>query len=432
MAPDVSRRRPSGDGGGGGAPPRGCPALVPGCPLLRPAQPWAGATAGVRFTYLKLHKPVDVVTTTSAAVPNNILACLAGAGHAGRDRVFPVGRLDEATSGVILLTSDGSLVNAALGAGSACEKVYLVRTDAPVTEEHVDALRRGVVIRTVAQYARGRTPLAAPTLPCLVERASPPPGPAGAGGRGGPAAACWLRVTLREGRNRQIRKMLAAVGGYTVRAIHRVGFMGIGLGGVPAPGDFAPLDDAEMATVRAVIHVLSPTLKDPSHAAFYAGFLKGMTCGVTGLTLLATSPTLRSHLWASHAPLLRKQAALYALAAVFIVFFLRDGHEHPLRTVLRWSRLLTTAIVYVADKRMKVDQSSFFAALRLRNPALATAVEASSDTAAADGESRVRRRRLIRMAALRVAGFVASKLLPGAVKPAASAAIHGVAGAGGW
>lgn len=44
-----------------------------------------------------------------------------------------------------------------------------------------------------------------------------------------------------------------SVGGYTVRAIHRVGFMGIGLGGVPAPGDFAPLDDAEMATVRAVI-----------------------------------------------------------------------------------------------------------------------------------------------------------------------------------
>lgn len=199
---------------------------------------------------------------------------------------------------------------------------------------------------------------------------------------------------------------------------------GGGSGDGVAPVATGPDGAAAPREYKSFMESVSPTLKDPSHAAFYAGFLKGMACGVTGLTLLATSPPLRSHLWASHAPLLRKQAAFYALAAVLIVLFLRDGHEHPLRTVLRWSRLLTTAIVYVADKRMKVDQSSFFAALRLRNPALAATVEASPDTAAADGESRVRRRRLLRMAALRVAGFVATKLLPGAVKPAASAAIQ--------
>jgi len=175
---------------------------------------------------------------------------------------------------------------------------------------------------------------------------------------------------------------------------------------------------------KSFLQATAPTLKDPSHAAFYAGFLKGMSCGVAGLTMLATSPPLRAHLWASHAPLLRTQAAAYACAAVLIILFLRDGSENPLRTLLRWSRLLTTAIVFVADKKMKVDRSSFFAALRLRNAPLAAAIEAAPDTAADDGESRVRRRRLVRMAALRGAGWVLSKLLPAAIKPAASAAIQ--------
>lgn len=192
-------------------------------------------------------------------------------------------------------------------------------------------------------------------------------------------------------------------------------------GGTPV--DAGP-DGVASREYKSFMETTSPTLKDPSHAAFYAGFLKGMACGVSGLTLLATSPALRAHLWASHAPLLRKQAAVYAVAAVLIVFLFRDGTEHPVRTLLRWSRLLTTAIVYVADKRMHVDRTSFFAALRLRNPSLAAAVEASPDTAVADGESRVRRRRLVRMAALRAAAFVASKLLPGTVRPAAAAAIQ--------
>jgi len=236
----------AGDGGDGGGDGDGAVAAAAAAAVA------GGVGDTTRFTYLKLHKPVDVVTTTASSTPNNIIRCLREAGHAGRDRVFPVGRLDEATSGVILLTSDGTLVNAALGGGARTDKVYLVRTDAVVTDAHVADLRAGVVIKTVAQYARGRAPLAAPTRPCGVERASPPPGASGDGG-GGPSAACWLRMTLQEGRNRQIRKMLGAVGGYTVRAIHRVSFMGIGLGGVEAPGSYAPLDEREMGVVREVI-----------------------------------------------------------------------------------------------------------------------------------------------------------------------------------
>lgn len=164
------------------------------------------ASDAAGFAYLKLHKPVDVVTTTDAAVENNIIACLRDGGYDGRDRVFAVGRLDEQTSGLILCTSDGALVNAALGGTSTSLKEYVVRTDARVTDEDVQVLRGGVVIKTVAQYAQGRRPLVAPTLPCVVERVLPDdPGDT------------QLRILLREGRNRQIRKMLVRLGRAPVR-----------------------------------------------------------------------------------------------------------------------------------------------------------------------------------------------------------------------
>lgn len=149
------------------------------------------------FAYIKLHKPVGVVTTSSDEVENNIISCLRNSGYDGQDRVFFVGRLDEQTSGLILGTSDGSLVNAALGGSSTSVKEYVVVTDRRVSDEDMETLRRGVVIKTVAQYARGRPALVAPTLPCIVERVVPED-----------ADDRQLRISLREGRNRQIRKML--------------------------------------------------------------------------------------------------------------------------------------------------------------------------------------------------------------------------------
>jgi 23S rRNA pseudouridine2604 synthase len=199
------------------------------------------ADAVDQFTYIKMHKPVDVVTTTAADVPNNIIACLNDAGYRGRDRVFPVGRLDEASSGLIILTTDGTLVNSALGAGSNSEKEYLVRTDVRVSEEHIQELRTGVVIKTVAQSSRGRIPLVAPTLPCICERVSDE------------QDDCRLRIVLREGRNRQIRKMVGNIGDYTVREIFRRSFMGITLRGIERPGSWALLDEDEMCLVRKTI-----------------------------------------------------------------------------------------------------------------------------------------------------------------------------------
>jgi 23S rRNA pseudouridine2604 synthase len=152
------------------------------------------------FVYLKFHKPLDVVTTTNLEIENNLVSCLRDAGYDGQDRIFFVGRLDEQTSGVILGTTDGALVNAALGGSSTSVKEYIVRTDKRVSDEHVQSLRDGVVIKTVAQYSE-RSPLIAPTLPCRVERVVPVD-----------PEDLQLRIFLREGRNRQIRKMMVSCG----------------------------------------------------------------------------------------------------------------------------------------------------------------------------------------------------------------------------
>lgn len=187
------------------------------------------------FTYLKMWKDIDVICTTDPTIPGNIISIVKGLPGAGDDRIFPVGRLDEMSSGVILLTSDGRLPEAVLGASNDCAKEYIVTPDLHVTDEDMEELRRGVVITTVAQRDRGvRKSLTAQTLPCGCERQ---------GDRD-------LYISLREGRNRQIRKMLGALG-YTARAIHRVGFMGITLDGLERPGDFAPLNDKEMAIIEA-------------------------------------------------------------------------------------------------------------------------------------------------------------------------------------
>lgn len=183
------------------------------------------------FTYLKMWKPVGVITTTDPLIPNNILARVPP--HVrGSDRVFPVGRLDEQSTGLILLTSDGRLPNVLLGAGKRCVKEYLVTPDMYVREAHLQRMREGVVVRSVIRRQRAEADrvLEAATLPCGIDRVQ--------GGN-------QLLFRLEEGRNRQIRKMLGVVG-YTARAIHRVSVMGITLRGLRGPGDLCPLDDEEM------------------------------------------------------------------------------------------------------------------------------------------------------------------------------------------
>lgn len=186
------------------------------------------------FVYVKHWKDVGVICTTDSSIENNIINQVSSRLSA-HDRIFPVGRLDETSSGIIILTSDGRLPNAVLGASKNCTKEYIVTPDMYVSDDDIQTLREGVVIKTIAQRDRNvRKPIVKPTLPCDVERRE----------------GLQLFIRLKEGRNRQIRKMLGVLG-YTTRAIHRITFMGIDLHGLSGPGDVANLKDEEMKLIMA-------------------------------------------------------------------------------------------------------------------------------------------------------------------------------------
>jgi len=202
-------------------------------------QDWARHEAARRddsadfFAYVKYWKPRGVTCTTDRRVDRNIVEPFDS--HF-EQRVFPVGRLDKDSTGLILLTSDGRLAEALLRPRSAKTKVYEVDLDRRPSDEDLRALRSGVVITTVAQRKR-KKPLTAATRPCDVERRRSSNG---------------LVFTLTEGRNRQIRRMCDARGLH-VRTLHRTAFAGITLAGLRQPGDWALLDRDERQIIRAAL-----------------------------------------------------------------------------------------------------------------------------------------------------------------------------------
>ena len=194
------------------------------------------------FEYIKFWKPRGVTCTTDRSIRSNIMdELMQRRGYQPKHRVYPVGRLDRDTSGLILLTSDGRLPNSALRGQFKQPKVYQVLVDKPISDQDLQQLRNGVVITTIAQRtgtSRGKT-LTASTLPCDVERIP------GAKQRG-------VTMTLVEGRNRQIRKMMAALE-YEVVELHRIQFMGITLDPLQQEGDWKDLDSAELQLVDDVL-----------------------------------------------------------------------------------------------------------------------------------------------------------------------------------
>jgi 23S rRNA pseudouridine2604 synthase len=172
-----------------------------------------GAVAGApaRHVYLAFHKPVGIECTTDQRVAHNIVDFVA---H--RERVFPVGRLDKDSEGLILLTNDGDIVNLLLRRENRHEKEYVVTVDRPVTDEFVAGMARGVAILDTV------------TAPCKVER----------------VAKNVFRIVLTQGLNRQIRRM-CDVFGYTVRRLVRVRFVNIQLEGLE-PGRWRNLTRAEL------------------------------------------------------------------------------------------------------------------------------------------------------------------------------------------
>lgn len=178
-----------------------------------------------RPVYLAYHKPVGVTCTTDPEVPGNIVEAVNYRGG----RIFPIGRLDKPSEGLILLTNDGDIVNKILRAGNAHEKEYLVTVDRPIGTDFINAMAAGVpILDTVTQ-------------PCKVRQTS----------------ATSFNIRLTQGLNRQIRRMTEYLG-YNVVRLRRVRVMNIRLDGL-RPGQWRELTDAEMARIDAMVADSSKT-----------------------------------------------------------------------------------------------------------------------------------------------------------------------------
>jgi len=172
--------------------------------------------------YLAFHKPVGLVTSMRDPKGRPCLGDLFG--DLGV-RVYPIGRLDYNSSGLLLLTNDGATCQRLTHPRYHVEKTYRVKLSAVPSDGVVKALRRGVVLDD------------GPTAPAFVRAEKT------AGGK------AWLEVRLREGRNRQLRRMLEAVG-LRVEKLRRTAVGPIRLGRLPA-GAWRRLGSEEVAALRA-------------------------------------------------------------------------------------------------------------------------------------------------------------------------------------
>jgi 23S rRNA pseudouridine2604 synthase len=173
-----------------------------------------GDTIGVKKkqVYIALNKPVGIICTTEAHIEDNIID------HVGYpERIFPVGRLDRDSEGLILLTNNGDIVNEILRSENNHEKEYLVTVDRPITDLSLRLLADGVKI------------MGELTKPSKVARLN----------------AQSFRIILTQGLNRQIRRMCSALG-YKAQRLQRVRIMNIHLGNLQS-GQWRHLTPAEVA-----------------------------------------------------------------------------------------------------------------------------------------------------------------------------------------
>jgi len=166
--------------------------------------------------YIALNKPGGITCTTERDVAGNIVDFI---GH--RERIFPIGRLDKDSEGLILLTNNGDIVNEILRAEHGHEKEYLVTVERPVTETFLSMMASGVRIGGEK------------TKPAVVTRAGP----------------ATFRIVLTQGLNRQIRRMCSALG-FRVQSLKRVRIMHIRLGSL-ATGAWRDLTEAEILPLLA-------------------------------------------------------------------------------------------------------------------------------------------------------------------------------------
>jgi 23S rRNA pseudouridine2604 synthase len=164
--------------------------------------------------YIAFHKPYGVITTTSAASENKVTDYINIP-----QRVFPIGRLDVHSSGLLLLTNDGSIVNKLLKSSGRKEKEYNVTVNKPLTEKAIKKLAEGIII------------LGQKTRPATVKKIN----------------SRQFSITIIEGKNRQIRRMCEKTG-YNIKILKRIRFGNIRLGSL-ARGKWRHLTKQEIKSL---------------------------------------------------------------------------------------------------------------------------------------------------------------------------------------
>lgn len=173
---------------------------------------------GEDIVFIALNKPVGVTSTTEDGVKDNIVQFV---NHS--KRIFPIGRLDKDSQGLIFLTNQGDLVNKILRAGNRHEKEYVVTVNKTLTEAVINGMSNGVPMLGVT------------TKKCKIVQ----------------EGANTFRITLIQGLNRQIRRMCEHFG-YDVVKLERVRIMNIKLSGIPL-GEWRDLSEKEMQTLYSML-----------------------------------------------------------------------------------------------------------------------------------------------------------------------------------
>jgi 23S rRNA pseudouridine2604 synthase len=174
--------------------------------------------------YLAFNKPVGVTSTSEPGVRGNIVDYV---NHAAR--VFPIGRLDKDSSGLIFLTSDGDIVNKILRAGNQHEKEYVVTVDRILSDRMLEEMAAGIPM------------LGTVTKKCVIQKETP----------------YIFRITLVQGLNRQVRRMVEHFG-YEVMKLERVRIMNVNLKGLSV-GDWRELTPEELAGIMKMVAKSSGT-----------------------------------------------------------------------------------------------------------------------------------------------------------------------------
>ncbi|UKT63231.1 23S rRNA pseudouridine(2604) synthase RluF [Pedobacter mucosus] len=170
------------------------------------------------FILLAFNKPVGITSTTEASIKDNIVDYV---NHS--ERIFPIGRLDKDSSGLIFLTNNGDIVNKILRAGNKHEKEYVVTVNKPITEDFIFEMSNGVPI------------LGVNTRKCKVRQIGP----------------FVFNIILIQGLNRQIRRMCEHFG-FEVTKLERTRIMNINVKGIPT-GEFREFNESEMAAIMKMI-----------------------------------------------------------------------------------------------------------------------------------------------------------------------------------